>query len=73
MVLEEDAGLDTIMAALPASGHVFVEWLGEVAAVITNRDLQKAPLRMWLFGAITIFDTNLTWAIANVHPGGTWL
>jgi hypothetical protein len=40
--------------------------------VITRRDLQKPPLRMWLFGAITVLDTNLTWAIETLYPDNAW-
>lgn len=71
-VLDEDAGLDVVLMAFGTSERVFIRWLGEVAGVITRQDLQKAPLRMWLFGAITLFDLNMTWAIEELHPGDTW-
>jgi hypothetical protein len=71
-VLANDAGFDAVLAALSTAEQVFLEWLGEVMAVITRRDLQKPPLRMWLFGAITVFDTNLTWAIEALFPGNAW-
>jgi hypothetical protein len=71
-VLTETASLDVVLGALAQVEHVFVEWLGEVAGVVTRRDLQKPPLRMWLFGAITVLDTNLTWAIQELHPGDAW-
>ena len=53
-VLDESASLDTVLGALGAVDQVFIEWRGTVAAVITRYDLQKPPLRMWLFGAITV-------------------
>jgi hypothetical protein len=71
-VLDEDAGLDVVLVAMGKSERVFIRWLGEVAGVITRQDLQKAPLRMWLFGAITLFDLNMTWAIEELYPGDTW-
>lgn len=71
-VLEENASLAAVLGALAAREQVFVAWLGEVAGVITRRDLQKPPLRMWLFGAITVLDTNLTWAITELFPRDTW-
>ncbi|HSI64763.1 MAG TPA: hypothetical protein VLE43_16665 [Candidatus Saccharimonadia bacterium] len=70
--LDESMGLDTVLVELGKSERLFVRWLGEVAGVITRHDLQKAPLRMWLFGAITLFDLNMTWAIEEMHPGDTW-
>jgi hypothetical protein len=71
-VLDESASLDVVLGALAASEQVFIEWRGEVAAVITRRDLQKPPLRMWLFGAITVLDANLTWAVGELHPDDSW-
>lgn len=71
-LLEASAGVAAVLGSLQAGDHVFVEWLGEVTGVITRDDLQKAPLRMWLFGAITVFDSNLTWAIDALYPGDTW-
>jgi len=71
-VLDESASLDAVLGALGTAEQVFIEWRGEVAAVITRRDLQKPPLRMWLFGAITVLDANLTWAVAELFPGDSW-
>jgi hypothetical protein len=61
-----------VLGAFAQAEHVFIEWLGEVAGVITRRDLQKPPLKMWLFGAITMLDTNLTWAIEELYPADAW-
>jgi hypothetical protein len=72
LVLDETASLDAVLCALTMTGHVFVRWLGDVAGVITRRDLQKPPLRMWLFGAITILDLNMTNAIESLHPADSW-
>jgi len=71
-VLDESASLDIVLGAFAAMERVFIEWRGEVAGVITRRDLQKPPLRMWLFGAITVLDANLTWAVENLYPDEAW-
>jgi hypothetical protein len=71
-VIDENASLAVVLGALAGTGQVFLEWLGEVAGVITRRDLQKPPLRMWLFGAITVLETNLTWAVETLYPGDSW-
>ena len=70
--LDESASFDVVLGMLAAAEQVFIEWRGEVAAVITRRDLQKPPLRMWLFGAITLLDANLTWAVAELYPHDSW-
>lgn len=71
-VLDESASLDVVLGALTAAEQIFIEWRGEVAAVITRRDLQKPPLRMWLFGAITVLDANLSWAVSELYPDDSW-
>lgn len=71
-VLDETASIDVVLQVLAAAEQVFIDWRGEVAAVITRRDLQKPPLRMWLFGAITVLDANLTWAVGELFPNDSW-
>ncbi|MEO8353797.1 MAG: hypothetical protein ABI680_18880, partial [Chthoniobacteraceae bacterium] len=71
-VLDEAASLALVLGVFATADHAFIEWRGEVAGVITRRDLQKPPLRMWLFGAITVLDANMTGAIAQLYPGDTW-
>ena len=71
-VLDESASLDAVLGAFVTADQVFVDWRGEVAGVVTRRDLQKPPLRMWLFGAITVLDANLTWAVTKLHPNDSW-
>lgn len=71
-VLDGSAGMDVVLRTFAKTEIVFIEWLGEIAGVITRRDLQKPPVRMWLFGAITVLDANMTWAISELYPNDTW-
>jgi hypothetical protein len=71
-VLDESASLALVLGVFATADQAFIEWRGEVTGVITRRDLQKPPLRMWLFGAITVFDTNLTWAVEELYPTDSW-
>lgn len=71
-VFDESASLATILGALATREQVFIKWLGEIAGVITRRELQKPSVRMWLFGAITVLDANMTGAIEELYPGDSW-
>jgi hypothetical protein len=71
-VLDQTAGIAELLMAFKTRERVFIRWLGEISGVITRRDLQKAPLRMWLFGAVTLLDANMTEAIDILHPGYSW-
>ncbi|OAI57415.1 hypothetical protein AYO49_02045 [Verrucomicrobiaceae bacterium SCGC AG-212-N21] len=71
-ILDEKVGLDVVLTKLADKDHLFISWLGDVTGVITKRDLQEAPMRMWLFGAITLLDLNTTWAIDQLYPDEGW-
>ena len=45
-VIDESASLDVVLGALAAAEQVFIEWRGEVVAMITRRDLQKLSRQM---------------------------
>ena len=71
-VLDESASLALVLGVFARTDQAFIDWRGEVTGVITRRDLQKPPLRMWLFGAITVLDANMTGAIEQLYPGDAW-
>jgi hypothetical protein len=51
---------------------LFVTILGQVGGIVTKTDLQKPPVRMWLFGMITIIEMGLTRFIESAYPDGSW-
>lgn len=55
-VLADSAFLLDVVRALDPVSWVFVTTMGTVAGVITRRDLQDPPVRMWLFGLITVLE-----------------
>jgi hypothetical protein len=71
-MVDAEAGLGAVLTAMSDAQHVFVRWMGEVSGVIGHPDLQKAPLRMWLFGTVTLLDLNMTWAIEELHAAEAW-
>lgn len=71
-VLPDTAGLSQALPALDAHGRVFVKALGRVAGIATRTDMEKPPVRMWLFGMITILEMNFHRAIVRLFPDDTW-
>jgi hypothetical protein len=63
--------VDTI-ASLDANGRCFVSILGRPGGIVTLRDLEKPPVRMWLFGMITILETYLGRTIRATWPADGW-
>lgn len=52
--------------------RIFVLEKNEVTQLITGADLQKPPVRMLLFGYITLLEMNLGELISAKLPGGSW-
>lgn len=71
-VVDESESLLTALKALQNSRWLFVRFLGQPSGIITRGDLQKAPIRMWLFGLITLFEMQMLRCIRRVHPDESW-
>lgn len=52
--------------------HVFVLERNKVTAIVTRADLQKAPVRMMIFGVITVLEMHLTDVLRREWTGDEW-
>ncbi len=71
-VLDDTAGLDDVLTCLEKRDVAFVRALGAVAFVVRRIDLEKPPMRMWLFGIISLAEMNVTWAVEELYPEDAW-
>ena len=71
-VLSATASLQEVMEALSAKRYCFVSVLGKVGGIVSRADIQKPPVRMWLFGMITILEMFMVRAIEKLYPNGSW-
>jgi CBS domain-containing protein len=71
-VVPDSATLPEIVVRLNELPRVFVTAFGQVGGIVTRTDLQKAPVRMWLFGVISIIEMGLTRLIQGRFPDGNW-
>lgn len=72
LVTSEIAPLAQVVQGLSRSPQLFVRALGAVGGIVTMGDLQKAPVRMWLFGLITIVEMRMTGLIQALCPEEAW-
>jgi hypothetical protein len=72
LVLPDSAPLDQVIQALDEEPRIFVRGFWQIAGVITRYDLQKAPVRMWLFGMLTLIEMRMTTQIEEHYPGESW-
>src|SRR5439155_19678934 len=52
--------------------RVFVQVDGDVRGIIARGDLQKAPVRMLIFGLITLLEMHLLRLIRAQYPNRSW-
>jgi len=71
-VIPYTAGFHDVLQALAIFETVFVTSTGAVTALIDRLDLQSPPVRMWLFGLITILDASVTRELEARFPDGAW-
>lgn len=71
-VLADTEPLHSAFDALRDRRHLFVTVLGHVGGIVTRGDLQKAPVRLWLFGLVSLLEMQLLRVIRERFPGESW-
>ncbi|MDB2681650.1 hypothetical protein N9Z14_03530 [Opitutales bacterium] len=71
-LLDEKTPLLDTLRKLEKDDFVFLRFLGSPSAIVTRSDLQKAPVRMWLFGIISILEMQLLQLIKNEAKEDWW-
>lgn len=71
-VMDESNPLLDTLESLRSSRWVFIRFLGNPSGIVTRGDLQKAPMRMWLFGLISLLEMQLLRRIRDAYPQNLW-
>lgn len=71
-VLPDGEPLLAAFATLRERRHVFIAVLGQVGGIVTRGDLQKAPVRLWLFGLVSLLEMQLLRVIRERYPSDSW-
>ncbi|TWT84033.1 hypothetical protein CA13_55080 [Planctomycetes bacterium CA13] len=61
-----------VVRSLNETRFVLVSTLGQPVGVIVRSDLEKPPMRMWLFGMVTLFEMILTRIIDGSLANNVW-
>ena len=70
--LADTAPLLKVLIALIGAPVLFVRTLGGVGGIITAADVQKPPVRMWLFGIVTLIEMRCAELIEQYCPQDVW-
>ncbi len=71
-VISDAAPLADVILGLSRAPRLFVRILGAVGGIVTLSDLQKPPVRMWLFGMITLVEMRMSRLVEQLCEGETW-
>lgn len=71
-VMPGSAGLIEVVRASIERPYVFVRSFGAIGGVVSDDDLQKAPVRMWLFGLVTLIEQRMLDSIVERFPDDSW-
>lgn len=72
VILAETDSLLTAIQGLRERSELFVNVLGKPGAIVTKGDLQKSPVRLWLFGLISLIEMRMLRIIRDRFPGEDW-
>lgn len=70
--VDEGASLVEAIQSLGVNGRCFVTVLDRAGAIVALADLEKPPVRMLLFGMITIVEMLVAGRIRDRFPEGGW-
>lgn len=71
-LVPDTANLIDVVKSLAINEQCFVTILDRVGAIITLTDLEKPPMRMFLFGMITMIEMAMTEILRQKYPDDSW-
>ena len=72
LIIPDSMPLVDLVQRLRDQQQLFVSVLGQVGGIVSRSDLQKPPVRMWLFGMLTLIEMRTTRLITRGCPDDTW-
>jgi len=69
---DEGAPLLKVLMTLSHAPFAFIAVLGRVDGIVAHADLQKPPVRMWLFGIVTLIEMRFAELIDQYCPDSAW-
>jgi hypothetical protein len=71
-ILADSAPLLELLRVMKDTPWVLMRSLGEINGIVTRADLQDPPVRMWLFGTITVIELRFQKMIEEQFQGEEW-
>jgi hypothetical protein len=71
-VVDQSASFQLVISELARSPWLLVRSLEQVNGVIQLADIDRPPMRMWLFGLITVMELRINRLIEQLLPDDRW-
>lgn len=72
-ILDESAPLIAAFRAMrDHNKYLFVSFFDRVVGIVSRGDMQKIPVRLWLWGLISLLELQLLRAIIEIYPDSEW-
>ena len=71
-LLSDNTSIPEVLEVIIKFNRVFILSFGRVAGIITRGDLQKVPIRMWLFSLISLIEMQMLRIIRKRFPEKSW-
>ncbi|MCU0230874.1 MAG: hypothetical protein MUC67_05785 [Acidobacteria bacterium] len=71
-LVPDDLPLADALPRLAGRDQLFVTAFGGVTGIVTWSDLQRPPVRMWLFGLVTLVEMIFGGLAETFHAGDDW-
>lgn len=72
LLISDSTPIADIFTALTNRDFVFVLYGKQIIGIITKADINKPPVRIYLFGMISLFEMHLNRWINYIYPDNTW-
>lgn len=72
LLISDSTPIADIFTALTDRDFVFVLYGKHIIGIITKADINKPPVRIYLFGMISLFEMHLNRWINYIYPDNTW-
>lgn len=72
LLISDSTPIADIFAALMNRDFAFVLYGKYIIGIITKADINKPPVRIYLFGMISLFEMHLNSWINHFYPDNTW-
>ena len=72
-VISDSTPIAEIFAVLSTKNFAFVVYGNDIAGIITKADVNKPPVRIYVFGIISLLEMHLNSWINHYYPDSTWV